>query len=109
MDTAMTERDPFERDLGRMLAAKPAPDALRRQIGGIPDAHPRRARSPWRSWFDGATAPWAASMMAGFASLAIGIWLGASGLNLDNRNDTGGDDELTAMAFPGANLMEDDL
>jgi|SRR5688572_2206853 hypothetical protein len=109
MDTAMTERDPFERDLGRMLAAKPAPDALRRQIGGIPDAHPRRARSPWRSWFDGATAPWAASMMAGFASLAIGIWLGASGLApLEDRN-TGAGDELTAMAFPGVNLMEDDL
>lgn len=104
----MTERDPFERDLGRMLAAKPAPDALRRQVAGIPDAYPRRARSPWRGWFDGATAPWAASMMAGFASLAIGVWLGASGLNLDNGN-SGAGDELTAMAFPGANLMEDDL
>ena len=104
----MTERDPFERDLGRMLAAKPAPDALRRQVAGIPHAYPRRARSPWRSWFDGATAPWAASMTAGFASLAIGIWLGASGLNLDNGS-AGAEDELTAMAFPGANLMEDDL
>lgn len=113
----MTERDPFEHDLGRMLAAKPAPGALRRQIAGIPDAHPRRARSPWRSWFgswfDSATMPWAASMVAGFASLAIGIWLGLGGLApLDNsgqgQSDQAGD-ELTAMAFPGANLMEDDL
>ena len=104
----MTERDPFERDLGRMLAARPAPDAVRRQIAGIPEAHPRRARSPWRSWFDSATMPWAASMMAGFASLAIGIWLGLSVLA---PHDSGGQarDELTAMAFPGANLMGDDL
>ena len=107
----MTERDPFERDLGRMLAARPAPDTLRRQIAGIPDAHPRRARSAWRSWFgswfDSATMPWAAGMTAGFASLAIGIWLGVSGLApVDDRRPA---DELTAMAFPGANLMGDDL
>lgn len=105
----MMERDPFERDLERMLAAKPAPDALRRQIAGIPDAHPRRARSPWRSWFDSATMPWAASMMAGFASLAIGIWLGLSGMTPVDSGNSGPEDELTAMAFPGANLMGDDL
>jgi hypothetical protein len=51
--------------------------------------------------------PWAASMTAGFASLAIGIWLGLSGVApLDS---SGPADELTAMAFPGANLMGDDL
>src|SRR5262245_56719005 len=106
MDAAMTERDPFEHDLGRMLAAKPAPDAVRRQIARIPDDHPQRARSPWRSWFDGATMPGAASMMAGFASLAIGIWLGVSGVApLDQPGQGNGQaDELTAMAFPGANL-----
>src|SRR5262245_45851539 len=114
MDTVMTGHDPFERDLERMLAARPAPEALRRQIAAIPMQHPRPARSTWRgwlaSWSGGTTMPWAASMTAGFASLAIGIWLGLSGVSIDNDGrGNGGGDELASMAFPGANMMGDDL
>lgn len=103
----MTERDPFERDLGQSFAPPPAPEALRRRVAGIPAEHPRRTVRSWRRWFDSATMPWAASLTAAFASLAIGIWIGASGVaDVDNA---GPDDELTAMAFPAAGMMGDDL
>ncbi|MGH6894200.1 MAG: hypothetical protein ACREEP_18290 [Dongiaceae bacterium] len=94
----MTERDPFERDLGRSMEARRAPDALRRRIASIPLDHPRRPReSRLRQWFDAATAPWAASLTAALASLAIGFWLGFSGFV--DTTDAGNDEELVSLVF----------
>ncbi len=102
MDAAMTGRDPFERDLGRMMEPRPAPDAVQRRIARIPQDHPRppleRPARSWRRWFDTATAPWAASLTAALASLAIGFWLGFSGFV--GTADAGNDEDLVSLVFP---------
>jgi hypothetical protein len=103
MDAAMTERDFFERQLERIMAPKPAPADLQRRIARIPLEHPRDARPApfWRRWLDEVSAPWAASMTAAFASLAIGFWLGSSGLVETTAVASAGtdDEELVALVF----------
>jgi hypothetical protein len=114
MDAAMTERerDPFERELGRFMQPRPAPQDLQRRIADIPRDHPQRRpeRRPgppmqfsWRRWLVGASAPWTASVTAAFASLAVGFWLGFSGVV--DVIDTGNDEELVALVFPSAPTM----
>ena len=99
----MTERDPFERELERFMQPGPAPRDLQRRIADIPRDHPQRrperpARFSWRSWLAGVSAPWTASVTAALASLAVGFWLGVSGLA--EVTDTGNEDELVALVFP---------
>jgi len=101
----MTERDPFERELGRVMEPRPAPPELQRRIARIPLEHPRprgeRPAHSWRRWFDAGSAPWTASLTAALASLAVGFWLGFSGLA--DATDTayaGNDEELASLVFP---------
>lgn len=99
----MTERDLFERELTRAMAPRPAPAELQRRIARIPLEHPRGAQSApfWRRWLDAVSAPWAASMTAAFASLAIGFWLGFSGLvETTTTTAAGTDEELVSLVFP---------
>jgi hypothetical protein len=107
MDAAMTERDPFERELGRFMQPRPAPQDLQRRIADIPLEHPqRRPDRPafsWRRWLAGVGAPWTASVTAALASLAVGFWLGFSGLV--DVTDTGNDEELVALVFPSTPTM----
>jgi hypothetical protein len=103
MDAAMTERDPFESELGRAMAPRPAPADLQRRIARIPLDHPRghRATRSWRRWFHGMSAPWAVSMTAAFASLAVGFWLGFSGLaDPADAASASSDEELVSLVFP---------
>lgn len=102
----MTERDAFERALERGLSPRRAPDALQRRIARIPLDHPRGAR-PKRSllrWLSGDGAPWTAGLAGAVASLAIGFWLGFSGV-IDSTTivDTalaGADEDVVALVFP---------
>jgi hypothetical protein len=101
----MTERDPFERELGRAMEPRPAPADLQRRIARIPLEHPRprgeRPARSWRRWFDAVSAPWAASMTAAVASLAVGFWLGFSGLaDTISPAYAGNDEELVSLVFP---------
>jgi hypothetical protein len=104
MDAAMTERDPFERELGRVLEPRPAPADLQRRIARIPLEHPRprgeRPARSWRLWFGAVSAPWAASMTAALASLALGFWLGFSGLDDAGTAYADNDEELVSLVFP---------
>src|SRR5262249_35255933 len=106
MDAAMTGHDPFERDLGRLMEPRPAPAALQRRIARIPLEHPRqrgeRPAPAWRRWFGAASVPWAASMSAALASLAIGFWLGFSGLTDVDSAYASSDEELVSLVFPSA-------
>lgn len=102
----MTEQDPFERELGRLMEPRPAPADLQRRIARIPLEHPRprgerRARS-WRRWFHAASAPWAASMTAALASLAVGLWLGFSGFTDSTDAYASNDEEVVSLVFPSA-------
>jgi len=101
----MTEHDAFERDLGRSMEPRPAPADLQRRIARIPLEHPRprgeRRPSSWRRWFNAGSVPWAASMTAAFASLAVGLWLGVSGIaDTDTTLASNNDEELVAAVFP---------
>jgi hypothetical protein len=100
----MTEHDPFERDLGRSMEPRPAPADLQRRIARIPLEHPRpRGERPpfsWRRWFNAGSAPWAASMTAAFASLAVGFWLGFSGIADTDTTMASNDEDLVALVFP---------
>src|SRR5262245_50224155 len=109
MDAAMTGQDPFERELGRAMAPRPAPADLQRRIARIPLEQPRpRGERPGRSWwrwFGAESAPWAMSVAGALASLAIGFWLGFSGLvdgAADSAYASDSDDGLVALVFPGA-------
>lgn len=84
------------------MAPRPAPTGLQRRIGRIPLDRPRGERlAPfWRRWFDAISAPWAASMSAAVASLAVGFWLGFSGLvETTDAADAGNDEELVSLVF----------
>lgn len=97
----MIDDERLEQELRAGLAADRAPDSLHRRIARIPLEHPRPAKAPWRgaSWFTLASPPWATSFAAAAASLAIGIWLGFSGLA---ASDAGGsEDDLVALVFGG--------
>jgi hypothetical protein len=99
----MTERDDFERELERGLSPRPAPDALQRRIARIPLDHPRKARTKrsWLRWLSGEGAPWTAGLAGAFASLAVGFWLGFSGL-VDSTTivDTASaDEDVVALVF----------
>ena len=100
----MTERDPFERELGRVMEPRRAPADLQRRIARIPLEHPRprgdRIAQSWRRWFDAASAPWAASLTAALASLALGFWLGFSGLGDTGAAYADTDEELVSLVFP---------
>lgn len=107
----MTEHDAFERDLGRSMKPHPASAELRRRVARIPLEHPRaRGERParwWRGWLGAVSAPWAASLAGALASLAVGFWLGFSGLaDTTDTTDTsdvayaGNDEELVALVFP---------
>jgi len=101
----MTEHDAFERDLGRSMEPRPAPADLQRRIARIPLEHPRprgeRRSFSWRRWFNAGSVPWAASMTAAFASLAVGLWLGFSGI-AESTDITlaSNDEELVSLVFP---------
>jgi hypothetical protein len=113
MDAAMTEeRDVFERQLERKMAPRSAPADLQRRIARIPLEHPRDARHApfWRRWLDGVSAPWAASMTAAFASLAIGFWLGSSGVaETTDIASASMDEELVSLVFPSVPTTIGDL
>jgi hypothetical protein len=104
MDAAMTERD-FERELERGLSPRRAPEDLQRRIARIPLDHPRGARAarPWLRWFGGDGAPWTAGLAGAFASLAIGFWLGFSGVvdstAIVDTASAGADEDLVALVF----------
>jgi hypothetical protein len=103
MDVAMTEREPFEQELQRAMAPRSAPTDLQRRIARIPLEHPRPAGAApfWRRWPDAVSAPWAASMSAALASLAIGFWLGFSGLvETTSTASASTDEELVSLVFP---------
>jgi hypothetical protein len=103
MDAAMTERDAFERQLERTLAPRSAPADLQRRIARIPLEHPRdeRAAPFWRRWLDAVSAPWAASMTAAVASLAVGFVLGFSGLvETTSTASASTDEDLVSLVFP---------
>ena len=102
----MTGQDPFERELGRAMEPRPAPADLQRRIARIPLEHPRSlgerpGRSWWR-WFSAESAPWAVSVAGAFASLAVGLWLGFSGVgdSIDTAYADSNDEELVALVFP---------
>lgn len=97
----MMDDERLEQELRAGLAADRAPDSLHRRIARIPLEHPRPAGPRWRkaAWFALASPPWATSFAAAAASLAIGIWLGFSGLA---ASDAGGSEEdLVALVFSG--------
>jgi hypothetical protein len=106
MDAAMTERDAFERELERSMSPHRAPEDLQRRIARIPVDHPRgtRTRRSWLSWLSGDGAPWTAGLAGAFASLAIGFWLGFSGLVEDTTMvdiaSANADEDLVALVFP---------
>lgn len=99
----MIEHDPFERELRAGLAAERAPDSLHRRIAEIPLEHLRPLRAaggPTRLFgalFGRPGASWATSIAAAAASLAIGVWLGMSGLAATDV--TGNEDALVALVF----------
>ena len=101
----MTENDRFEHELERALGPRSAPEDLQRRIAHIPLEHPRgerRAAPFWRRWLDGVSAPWAASMTAAAASLAVGFWLGFTGLVETTSSayaDTT-DEDMVTLVFP---------
>ena len=101
----MTERDDFERELERGLSPRRAPEELQRRIARIPLDHPSgaRARRSWLRWFsDGA--PWTAGLAGAFASLAVGFWLGFSGMVDDttivDSVSANSDEDVVALVFP---------
>jgi len=100
----MTGQDPFERELGRAMAPRPAPAQLQRRIARIPLEQPRprgeRAGRSWWRWFGAESAPWTMSVAGALASLAIGFWLGFSGAVDGVDNAYAGDDDLVALVFP---------
>jgi hypothetical protein len=103
MDAAMTERDDFDRDLERGLSPRRAPEDLQRRVARIPLDHPRGTR-PKRSllrWFSGDGAPWTAGLAGAFASLAIGFWLGFSGLVESTTivDAASSDEDVVALVF----------
>jgi hypothetical protein len=111
MDAAMTEHDDFERELERGLSPRRAPKDLQRRIARIPLDHPRRAptKRSWLRWFSGDGAPWTAGLAGAFASLAIGFWLGFSGV-VDGATivDTANSDEdVVALVFPSVPTIGD--
>ena len=97
----MTERE-FERELERGMSPRRAPEDLQRRIARIPLDHPRvaRARRSWLRWFSGDGAPWAAGLAGAFASLAIGFWLGFSGLVDGSTVSVNQDEDVVAVVFP---------
>jgi hypothetical protein len=109
MDAVMTERD-FERELERRLSARRAPEDLQRRIARIPLDHPRAARTrrSWLHWLSGGGAPWTAGLAGAFASLAIGFWLGFSGVvdgtTIVDTASAGADEDLVALVFSDAPL-----
>jgi hypothetical protein len=102
MDAAMTEHDSFEQELQRAMAPRSAPTELQRRIARIPLELPRPAGAApfWRRWLDAVSAPWAASMSAALASLAVGFWLGFSGLvETTSTAYASTDDDLASLVF----------
>jgi len=100
----MTENDRFEHELERALAPRSAPEELQRRIARIPLEHPRReprAAPFWRRWLDEISAPWAASMTAAVASLAVGFWLGFSGVvETSSAYADTTDEDIVTLVFP---------
>lgn len=85
------------------MAPRPAPTELQRRIARIPLDHPRAAGPEpfWRRWLETVSAPLAASMTAALASLAIGFWLGFSGLvETTSLASADTDEELVSLVFP---------
>ncbi len=94
------------------MAPRAAPADLQRRIARIPLEHPRDARPApfWRRWLDGVSAPWAASMTAAFASLAIGFWLGSSGaVETTDVAAVATNEELVSLVFPSVPTTIGDL
>jgi hypothetical protein len=105
----MTERDDFERELERGMSPRRAPEDLQRRIARIPLDHPRgarRARS-WLGWLRGDAAPWTAGFAGAFASLAVGFWLGFSGLVDGATTSASADDDVVALVFPSVPTIGD--
>ena len=98
----MTEHDPFEQELQRVMTPRSAPTELQRRIARIPWEHARPAGAApfWRRWMETISAPWAASMSAALASLAVGFWLGFSGLvQTTGTAYASADDDLASLVF----------
>ena len=107
----MTERDDFERELERGMSPRRVPEDLQRRIARIPLDHPRGARTKrsWLGWLRGDAAPWTAGLAGAFASLAIGFWLGFSGL-VDGStivDTTSSDEDVVALVFPSVPTIGD--
>ena len=62
------------------------------------------ARRSWLRWFSGDGAPWTAGLAGAFASLAVGFWLGFSGLvdstTIVDTASSSSDDDVVALVFP---------
>lgn len=83
------------------MAPRPAPADLQRRIADIPRDHPRRRGAPsWRRWLDAFSMPWTASLAGAVASLAVGFWLGFSGLVETSDAYADSDEELVSLVFP---------
>jgi hypothetical protein len=87
------------------MEPRPSPADLQRRIARIPLEHPRargeRPARSWRRWLDAVSTPWTASMTAAVASLAVGFWLGFSGLaDTIGPAYAGNDEELVSLVFP---------
>ena len=102
----MTERDAFERELERGLSPRRAPADLQRRIARIPRDQPRGARPKrsWLRWFSGDGAPWMVGLAGACASLAIGFWLGFSGVvdgtMIVDTASASADEDVVALVFP---------
>lgn len=109
----MTERDAFERELEQGMSPRRAPDALQRRIARIPLDHPRgaRTRRSWLRWLTGDAAPWTVGLAGAFASLAIGFWLGFSGVvdstTIVDTASAGADEDVVALVFPSVPTIGD--
>lgn len=109
----MTERDAFERELERAMAPRPAPAELQRRVARIPLEKLRtaRARRSWLSWLSGDGAPWTAGLAGAFASLAVGFWLGFSGVvdstTIVDTASASADEDLVALVFPSVPTIGD--
>ena len=95
------------------MSPRRAPDALQRRIARIPLDYPRGARPKrsWLRWFSGDAAPWTAGLAGAFASLAVGFWLGFSGVvdsaTIVDTASVSADEDAVALVFPSVPTIGD--
>jgi hypothetical protein len=116
----MRNEERFEADLRAAMAPEPAGTALRQRIlaqATQDNRTPKGARPGWLAALDPRS--WRLlelSSLAAAASLAVGIFAGASGLVPDTgaastiaNNDTGGTVDLVELAYDDSSVISGDL